>query len=134
VRVLVSGDREWSDRALLYSILDEVNSPDDPIEVIIEGEARGADLMGRRWAEEHGIPFEPYPARWAEHGRKKAGPLRNTQMLYSGKPDLVVAFHDDLTKSRGTADMVRQARKEGVAVYVVGHRTRHHTPARAIEE
>ena len=35
------------------------------------------------------------------------------------KPDLVVAFHSDLERSKGTADMVRRARKEGIEVILV---------------
>jgi len=50
-------------------------------------------------------------ANWAELGRK-AGPIRNQQMLDEGKPNLVVAFPG----GRGTADIVRRARAAGIEV------------------
>jgi len=130
MRVLVCGDREWSNRQLLYSVLDEINSPDQPIDAVIEGEARGADTMARQWAEWTGIPVERYPAEWGVHGRA-AGPIRNKRMLVEGKPDLIVAFHDDLERSKGTAHMVSEGRRVGMAIYLIGNRTRHHIPAKS---
>lgn len=62
---------------------------------------------------------EKYPADWEKYG-KVAGPIRNQQMLDEGKPDVVYAFTDDLSNSRGTADMCRRANKAGVPVYVIG--------------
>lgn len=82
------------------------------IDVLIEGEAPGADTLSREYADRCKIPVEPYPAKWRLHGRKKAGPIRNGQMLVEGKPDLVVAFPG----GTGTANMMRQARAAGVEV------------------
>jgi hypothetical protein len=61
-----------------------------------------------------------YPAQWHKYGRA-AGPIRNQQMLAEGKPDLVLAFHDDIDGSRGTKDMVNRARRAGVKVEVISH-------------
>jgi hypothetical protein len=129
VRVLVSGDRNWTDRAYIFDVLDKVDMIFGQIEVIIEGEARGADLIARAWAQERRIPFEPYPAQWDLYrpppgsGRKNpAGPIRNRQMLTEGRPDMVLAFHPDLSQSKGTLDMVRAAREAGVPVKVFNGR------------
>jgi hypothetical protein len=48
------------------------------------------------------MPVIAMPADWANHG-KAAGPIRNRKML-DLKPDLVLAFHADLTNSKGTKD------------------------------
>ena len=84
---------------------------------IIQGEARGADLIAKSVARAQGCPIECYPADWAQYG-KAAGPIRNKQMLDEGKPDLVLAFSEDIGSSRGTANMVMQARKRGIEVRV----------------
>lgn len=86
------------------------------IRCIIEGEARGADTLARKYAERHKIHVLPFPAQWDLHG-KAAGPIRNTEMLRVGKPDLVIAFM--AKDSRGTKNMVSQAEKAGIPVYVV---------------
>ena len=61
-----------------------------------------------------GLPCAVYRADWEGLGRK-AGPIRNQQMLDEGKPDLVVAFPG----GRGTANMMRIAREAGIEVIEV---------------
>jgi len=113
MRVLVCGDRNWSHKAIIQKILSSIK-PD----VVIEGEARGADSMAREVAESLEIVVEKYPANWEKYG-KSAGMVRNTQMLKEGKPDLVLAFHDDIENSKGTKNMVAQARKAGIETVII---------------
>jgi predicted ATP-grasp superfamily ATP-dependent carboligase len=117
VRLLVCGDREWDAPEYLNAILDAYHAV-FTVGVVIEGEARGVDVMARAWAESRGIPVERYPADWTRHGRA-AGPIRNRQMMREGQPDVVMAFHRNLAASKGTRDMVRVADREGVPVWVV---------------
>ena len=70
--------------------------------------------MAFRWAAERNVFQRVFFAKWALIGRG-AGPLRNQQMLREGKPDLVLAFPG----GKGTAHMVRIARKAGVPVQEV---------------
>ena len=90
---------------------------------IIGGLATGADDIGKEWAAYWGLDFDPYPADWDKHG-KKAGALRNVEMLKKGKPTKVVAFPG----GSGTAHMVRIAKEAGVEVleieYPTGQQTR----------
>ena len=115
MRLLVCGDRNWKDYDLL---LQEVTTlhPD----IVIEGEARGADLMARTAAYSLGIEVIAFSAQWDKYGRA-AGPIRNQQMLTEGRPDMVLAFHDSITSSKGTANMIRIAKLAGVPVKLVSH-------------
>lgn len=115
MRILVCGSRDWDDwRGMLWFCRLFLNG-----DVLIEGGAQGADSLARRAVEAHGYgTVLEYPADWGAHGRA-AGPIRNQRMLDEGKPDVVWAFTDDLATSKGTADMVRRARKAGIPVYVV---------------
>ena len=113
-RVLICGARNWSNAKLVREELKKHL----PIDCVIEGEAWGADTIGRQIAESMGIDVLAFPANWSKYGRA-AGPIRNKQMLTRGKPTLVLAFHNDLENSKGTKDMVRQARKAGVEVIVI---------------
>lgn len=109
MRVLICGSRHWSNGNLILQVLRGL----DGVEVVIEGEAPGADTLARQAAEQLGIPVLPFPADWERRGGA-AGPLRNQRMLDQGKPDLVLAFSEDLTRSRGTLDMCARARRAGL--------------------
>jgi hypothetical protein len=110
LRILVCGGRDFNDALTLGSWLGGINKQRG-IATLIEGGARGADWMARKFAEWQGIPVETYEADWTKHGRA-AGPIRNRRMIEEGKPDLVVAFKG----GKGTANMVEQARRCGIEV------------------
>lgn len=116
MRVLVCGSRHFNDYSLLKETLDAYSD----ISAIIHGAARGADTLAGRYGEEvlrpHGGTVDVYRALWDLHG-KRAGPIRNAQMLREGKPDLVIAFRGE--NSRGTQNMVNQAIEAGIEVVVV---------------
>jgi hypothetical protein len=98
--------------------------------VVIEGGCRrwhkergdyvGADYFAEMWCDRRHVAHEQYPADWEQYG-KAAGMMRNRQMLEEGKPDLVVAFHDDIAASKGTKNMVDIARAAGVETHLVSH-------------
>jgi hypothetical protein len=114
MRVLVCGGRFFNDRAMLFRTLDAIHADGAQIDVVIEGEARGADLLAAAWASSRGVALAPFPADWTTYGLG-AGPIRNRQMLIEGKPDLVVCFPG----GSGTADMKKQALRAGVRVLEV---------------
>jgi hypothetical protein len=113
LRVLVCGDRLWSDRAVIESWLFELPKGSE----IVHGAAHGADRLAGSAARMLGFSVVERPAQWERFG-KAAGPLRNREML-DLLPDFVLAFHADLGKSKGTLDTVTEARRRGIQVYVV---------------
>lgn len=113
MRILFCGDRNWIDQGKVIDAFIALKPT-----LVIEGEASGADTMARVEAERRGIPVLAFPADWRTYGRA-AGPIRNRQMLDEGKPDLVVAFHSNIEQSKGTKNMVAQARKRGVPVQII---------------
>lgn len=137
MKVLVCGDRKWDDEQVIYNILTGIAFEIDEPLTVIQGMAKGADLIANEWATtwtsqqiHAGQPREgmadvtndPYPANWEKHHRA-AGPIRNQQMLTEGRPDVVYAFHDDIGHSKGTRDMVNRAVKAGVPTYIVSRAT-----------
>lgn len=81
---------------------------------VISGGARGADANAIDWAIINWCPFREFKADWKTHG-KKAGILRNIQMLREGRPDLVIAYPG----GAGTAHMVKIAKEAGIKVIEV---------------
>lgn len=111
MKVLVCGSRHFQDYERLKKKLDGYN-----IDAIVHGEARGADTLAGRYGKERGIAVSSYPAEWDKHG-KRAGTIRNTQMLRQETPELVIAFM--AKDSRGTRNMCDQSIKAGVPVEIV---------------
>ena len=94
-------------------------SHDDTVVKVAHGGAQGADAYGRAAASFLGADVVEFPAQWDLHG-KRAGFLRNQQMIEEFQPDIVLAFSEHpITK--GTAHTVRLAKKAGIPVYVIGH-------------
>lgn len=57
--------------------------------IIISGHASGADTLGEKFAADHNLQCELYPADWKRHG-KAAGPIRNAEMAKVA--DALIAF------------------------------------------
>lgn len=114
-RVLVCGPRDWEDYWVVFEVLDGEHKT-VPITCIIEGGALGVDRFSRRWAEARGIENDPCPVDHTLDGPwPAAGPRRNRRMLREKRPERCVAFIAT-PPTRGTADMVRQARMAGIPV------------------
>jgi len=118
-RILICGDRNWKDRSFIDIFIR--NLPKDT--VIIHGNCRGADQIAGSIAKKYGLEVISFPADWRKYGRK-AGPIRNRQMIREGKPDLVVAFHNDLSKSKGTLNMILQANRSGIPILLLSNKLR----------
>lgn len=110
MRVLVCGGRNYKDADRFGVVLNKLHDAVG-ISLIIQGGAKGADDLAYAWANLNGVEQQQFDADWENQG-SFAGPARNKRMLDEGKPDLVIAFPG----GRGTADMIRKARRAGVEV------------------
>lgn len=117
MRVLVCGSRTWFPYApILHFMYGWVNGEHD---TVIHGGASGADAQAAAAGYMIGAAVEEYPADWERYG-KRAGYIRNKQMLEEGRPDLVLAFVDKpLGESKGTAMMVDLAMDADIPTYVI---------------
>lgn len=122
MRVLVCGGRTFCMKDGKY-IIEQMEKAFEWLDVIhaerqftcvIQGEAHGGDTVGKTWAKLEGIPVECYPANWKKYG-KRAGYIRNKQMLDEGNPELIIA----LPGGEGTDMMKRIGRESGVEVIEV---------------
>ena len=119
IRILVCGDRNWTDGTMIYLALKDAVAKARGKVVVVHGACRGADKLGGMAARKLGLEVEEYPAQWEKYGSPQAGPIRNKQMLDSGL-DRVLAFHHNLEESKGTKGMIKIATKAGVPVDVFG--------------
>ncbi|HDZ37294.1 MAG TPA: DUF2493 domain-containing protein [Marinobacter sp.] len=114
MRVLVYGGRDFTRTTTAYRALDALHKKIG-IDVVIEGDARGADRIAGFWARKNQIENRKFPIKqieWNLYGAA-AGPIRNQKMLDEGKPEYAVEFPG----GRGTADMATRLEKAGIEIY-----------------
>lgn len=110
MKVLICGDRHWNDFKTIREFIKKLMLENVEL-IIIEGGCRGADAISAYVARDWGIGVIEEKADWFKQG-KVAGPIRNQRMLDCYKPDLVVAFHNDIENSKGTKDMLKRAKEQ----------------------
>lgn len=110
MKTIIAGGRDIDDFALVKEAVAESGFE---ITEVVSGKAPGVDSLGEQWARENDIPVKEFPADWDTHG-KQAGPMRNRQMAQYA--DALVAIWDG--QSRGTSNMIQNARAYGLEVHV----------------
>lgn len=131
--ILVTGDREYAHERMVFAVLDglacmaEVEATErghDPKVLLIQGTARGADTMARKWAEARGVDHWDFPAKWHLYGNG-AGPIRNNTMVFNlrynvkARRRVCIAFHDHLEKSVGTKHCSTEAARVGIPTFLI---------------
>jgi len=113
MKLAIVGGRDFDDYAGLKAVVDRVKTP---ITLIVSGAASGADSLARRYAQEHGIPLQEFPADWKTHG-KRAGYLRNVDIISAS--DAVIAFWDGV--SPGTESSIKLTKQQGKPIHIVDY-------------
>lgn len=110
MKCIIAGSRTITDYAAVERAIE---ASAFPITQVVSGCAPGVDRLGEQWGYRHDLPIAHFPADWERHG-KAAGPIRNAAM--AAYADALILVWDG--RSRGSADMLRQARAGGLRVFV----------------
>lgn len=145
--VIVTGERDWTDRETVYRVLDEelgefmdatgggLPSSERTREMFVvrHGVAAGADFIANDWGKERGVTIERFHADWNPPGGydSAAGPKRNLKMARTEpRADKCVAFWSGQMRRRtngreysGTLDMIKTALQHQIPVRVTPPRT-----------
>lgn len=113
MKVLVCGSRYWVN---IEPILDRLRKLDQAT-VVITGGANGADLLAESASRLLNLKCIVIRAEWNKYGLA-AGPIRNRKML-DMRPDLVIAFHENLSSSKGTMDTIKEAERRGISTEII---------------
>ncbi|PLS19754.1 hypothetical protein CVD28_01770 [Bacillus sp. M6-12] len=98
---------------LLKQKLDVLLSQKEDVE-IVSAKAKGADLLGERYAKERHLKLQSEPPNWKKYG-DTAWVVRNQEMAEYA--DALVAFWD--RKSRGTKNMIDLATQHNLEIRVI---------------
>ncbi len=117
-RIVICGSRDWNDFQTIKNYLEKICEQYKSTDItIIHGGCKGADSIAGYLAKQLKMNVIVYKADWIKYG-KSAGPKRNQQMLDEGKPDYVIAFHNDINNSKGTLDMITRAKKNNIPIEI----------------
>lgn len=115
-KLIVAGGRDFNDRHTMWNELLRLSETEYKTRAIsiVNGMARGADLLGREFAVTNNVKFYDMPADWGKYG-KAAGFRRNGDMALFA--DGLLAFWDG--QSKGTAHMIETMQKMNKPTHVV---------------
>jgi hypothetical protein len=123
-RIIVAGGREFKDYDLLERevkrfIVEDLRITNLKEVEIISGMARGADRMGKQFAEKYGIALHEEPVlkeEWDKYGRA-AGHYRNERM--AERATAAIVFWNGVKERSGSWDMITQARGRNLVTKVI---------------
>ena len=110
MKTIIAGSRGIHDYSL---VVDAIEKSGFSITEVVSGGALGPDTLGELWGHRNDIPVKRFPAQWSQYG-KAAGLLRNREMAEYADAAIVVWDGE----SRGSRNMIAEARKRGLKVYV----------------
>lgn len=117
IPVIISGSRDWPsrDQTVIFSALTKLREAHQMTLLAHGACPTGVDALADFWARANGFPCARMPAWFDTHGLK-AGPMRNRWLLDAFPTANILAF--PLPSSKGTSDMITQARTLGRTVWV----------------
>lgn len=110
MKVIIAGSRDIDD---ITAIEHAVKASGFEITELVSGAARGVDRLGEKWAKANSIPIRQFFPDWT--AGRGAGFIRNAEMAMYG--DALIAIWDGA--SRGTKNMIDNATKRGLKVFVL---------------
>lgn len=116
MKTIIAGSRKIRDYDVVLRAIESCPFK-SLITEVVSGTANGVDSLGERYANEHGIPIQRFPAIWEnEDGTHNpaAGHQRNAWM--ASYADALIAIWDGV--SGGTKNMIKEAKVRGLEVHI----------------
>jgi hypothetical protein len=113
----IVGCRDFTDyKKLCFEVDSFLEEISEPCVAIVSGGAKGADSLGREYAEKHKLEIIEHFPEWEKYG-KSAGFIRNK--LIVDDADAVIAFWDSKSKgTKSTIELTKKANKKLKIIYI----------------
>lgn len=113
MKTIIAGGRDVTDYGVVEDAVAAAQEKGFVITEVVSGGASGVDYLGEVYARNHNLPIRRFKADWDRY-KKAAGPIRNQEMAVYGES--LIAIWDGI--SRGTKNMIEEANKRGLKVFV----------------
>lgn len=116
MKIIIAGAMSWKERRSIREELEPLSRDT----IVIFGDAPGADALGGEVAKELGFPVKPMAKNAEDYRQYKKGAWKglNERMIARG-PELILAFHPAVEKSRGTKHLLKLAHEAGIPYRVI---------------
>ena len=116
MRIIIAGSSTWENSSSIRAVLESY--PDST--TVVHGDSPGADEIGGQVAEDLGMKVEPMSKIQDDYRRYRRGAWKalNERMIEKGA-DLILAFHPDIEKSRGTKHLLKLADSAGIPYEII---------------
>lgn len=116
-KIIIAGGRDFNDYDLLRKKCDKILQNIQEEIWVVSGTARGADMMGEKYALDHGYQIVYFPPNWRLYGAG-AGPVRNREMAEYADAAIVFMKKEG---SKGSQNMIDTANSKGLKVRVINY-------------
>lgn len=113
MKVGIIGSRGFNDYQM---VCDEMNTISNEVDLIVSGGAKGADMLGEKWARENNKETLIFKPEWDKYG-KRAGFVRNQDIVKNS--DMVIAFWDG--NSKGTKSSIDLCERFGIKIKIISY-------------
>ena len=111
MKTIIAGSRKAE--ITMSQLMEIIKQAGIPISEVVSGNSGNVDKLGEKWGLAMRLPVTQFNAAWQAYG-SSAGPRRNRKMAEYA--DALIAIWDG--KSRGTLNMIKEATKRELTVYV----------------
>jgi hypothetical protein len=112
MKTIIAGSRNA--KISMGRLMEIIDLAGFPITEVVSGNSGNIDKLGEQWGRAMKLPVTQFNACWQAYG-SSAGPRRNRQMAEYA--EALIAIWDG--KSRGTLNMIKEATKRELSVYVM---------------
>lgn len=116
MKVIVAGSVNWINRESIRVELESLPNGS----VVIHGDAEGADEIAGEVARELGLSVEPMAKIADDYRRYKRGAWKGlNERMVNANVELILAFHPDIHKSRGTKHLLKLADEKQILYRII---------------
>ncbi|NQY81900.1 MAG: DUF2493 domain-containing protein [Alphaproteobacteria bacterium] len=110
-RVIIAGGMDYSDHTRVYAALDALHTRHSDLVLLHGGAPKGVDHIAAKWANNRDISQIIFKPDWNKHGRKRAGFVRNEDMIAANPIGAIIFPGFGVTEN-----LADKARAQGITV------------------
>ena len=110
-KVIIAGGMDYTDHTKIYAALDKVKAKYPDLVLLHGGAKKGVDQIAATWANNREVSQIIYRPDWNKHGKKRAGFVRNDDMIAASPIGAIIFPGSGITEN-----LADKAKAKGITV------------------